>query len=228
MPEQSKPDSSTTPGGDQTVEDGRSFFKRWSERKSGVDADTQAITASDEGLKVTDDEGLATEPTTDAAPILTEADLENLDCDSDFSKFMGEQVPEALRRQALRQLWRSDPVLANVDGLCDYDDDYTDAALAVKVLKTAHRVGQGYLTDEEVAANKARGEPKTNPDQADNLDEMPETQSNVDEGEAMDSDQSQPETAASSESDQPEDHDPVSTDNASGADQTEASNKATS
>ena len=32
-------------------------------------------------------------------------------------------------------------------------DDFTDAALAVDVLKTIHKVGRGYLTDDEDEAD---------------------------------------------------------------------------
>ena len=80
---------------------------------------------------------------------LENVDIEALTYDSDYTQFMQEGVPEALKRRALRQLWRSDPILANVDGLNDYDGDFTDAALAVDVLKTIHKVGRGYLTDED-------------------------------------------------------------------------------
>lgn len=79
---------------------------------------------------------------------LVGVDVETLDYHADFTRFMKEDVPEALRKRALRQLWRSDPILANVDGLNDYDDDFTDAALAVKVLQTAHKIGRGYLDDD--------------------------------------------------------------------------------
>lgn len=82
---------------------------------------------------------------------LVGVEVEALDYEADFTRFMKEDVPEALKRRALRQLWRSDPILANVDGLNDYDDDFTDAALAVKVLQTAHKIGRGYLDDDEVA-----------------------------------------------------------------------------
>ncbi len=150
---------------DPQHEEKASFFKRWSDRKT--EAATQpaverspedtSVSGAPEGTAAADID--ATPETADAPPPVTEADLENLTYESDYTKFMGEHVPEALRRRALRQLWRSDPILANLDGLCDYDDDFTDAALAVKVLETAHQVGQGYLTDEEVAANQARGNP---------------------------------------------------------------------
>ncbi len=51
-------------------------------------------------------------------------DIDSLDKDSDYTPFMQDGVPEALKKLALRALWRSDPVLANLDGLNDYDEDY--------------------------------------------------------------------------------------------------------
>ena len=47
-----------------------------------------------------------------------------LGADSDYTVFMQEGVPEALRVQALRKLWRNHPVIAAVDDLTDYGDDY--------------------------------------------------------------------------------------------------------
>jgi len=78
-----------------------------------------------------------------------DVDFDALGYDSDYTRFMGEGVPEAIQRKALRKLWASNPVLANIDGLNDYDGDFTDAALAVDVIKTAYKVGSGYLTEEE-------------------------------------------------------------------------------
>ena len=81
-------------------------------------------------------------------------DFDSLDYDSDYTRFMGKDVPEAVRRRALRMLWGSNPILANIDGLNDYDEDFTDAALAVKgLLKTSYKVGSGYLTEEEREAS---------------------------------------------------------------------------
>jgi len=154
---------------DDSEDQSANFFQRWSDRKTNasqpeqIDA-TKPVSGSNQPEALDDQTQTsrgtgATDGTESEAPLITEADLDNLTYDSDYTKFMGEQVPEALRRRALRQLWRSDPILANLDGLCDYDDDFTDAALAVTTLQTAHKVGQGYLTDDEVAANRARGEP---------------------------------------------------------------------
>ena len=48
-------------------------------------------------------------------------DVETLTYESDFTAFLREGVPELIKRQALRKLWTSDPILANLDGLNDYD-----------------------------------------------------------------------------------------------------------
>jgi len=51
--------------------------------------------------------------------------LESLDKTSDFTPFMNDKIPAFIRRKALNVLWRSDAVLANLDGLNDYDEDFT-------------------------------------------------------------------------------------------------------
>lgn len=87
----------------------------------------------------------------DRAAAFEDFDFDALDYESDYTQFMEKGVPEAIRRRALRKLWHSNPILANLDGLNDYDEDFTDAALAVDVLQSAYKVGRGYLTDEDVA-----------------------------------------------------------------------------
>ncbi len=98
--------------------------------------------------------------------VLTEADFADvdfaaLDFKSDYTKFMQAGVPDSVRNRALRQLWASDPIMANMDGLHDYWHDFTDAAVAVPrgTLKTAYRIGKGFLTDDEVGAWEALGKP---------------------------------------------------------------------
>ena len=49
--------------------------------------------------------------------------VETLGADSDYTGFMRAGVPEALRVQALRQLWRNHPVIGSVDELGDYGLD---------------------------------------------------------------------------------------------------------
>ena len=51
-------------------------------------------------------------------------DPESLTYESDFSAFLKDGVSDEVRKLALRKLWRSNPVLANLDGLNDYDEDF--------------------------------------------------------------------------------------------------------
>lgn len=48
-------------------------------------------------------------------------DVETLTYESDFTAFLRQGVPDLVKQAALRKLWASDPVLANLDGLNDYD-----------------------------------------------------------------------------------------------------------
>ncbi|MDZ7712278.1 MAG: DUF3306 domain-containing protein [Rhodovibrio sp.] len=90
---------------------------------------------------------------------------EQLGPEDDYTRFLQDGVPDDLRQRALRRLWTSNPVFANLDGLNDYDLDYTDAATVVENLKTAFQAGRGMVTKEEreaeaaAAERAARGEP---------------------------------------------------------------------
>jgi hypothetical protein len=81
------------------------------------------------------------------APVLPSVD--ELDFQSDYTAFLAKNVPEALRRAALRKLWTSDPVLANLDGLNDYDEDYQLVDTAITAAQTAYKVGRGYFDEVE-------------------------------------------------------------------------------
>lgn len=70
-------------------------------------------------------------------------DPDTITLGTDITGFMRKEIPELLRRKALRALWKSNPVLAVLDGLNDYDEDYTDAATAGEAVKTLYKVGQG-------------------------------------------------------------------------------------
>jgi hypothetical protein len=76
-------------------------------------------------------------------------DIETLNYESDYHGFMAEGVSEDLRNRALRRLWRSNPILANIDGLNDYDEDFTDAALVKPGMKTVFDAIRGYASDKE-------------------------------------------------------------------------------
>ncbi|PLX38142.1 MAG: hypothetical protein C0606_07885 [Hyphomicrobiales bacterium] len=77
--------------------------------------------------------------------------LDELNRESDYTGFLAKGVPAALKNAALRKLWVSDPVLANIDKLNDYDEDYRAAQALGEAVKTAYRVGKGFLDDDEIA-----------------------------------------------------------------------------
>lgn len=72
-------------------------------------------------------------------------DPDTMEKGDDFSVFMKHAVPERIRRRALRKLWLSNPLLANLDSLVEYGEDYTDAATVVENLSTTYQVGKGML-----------------------------------------------------------------------------------
>ena len=143
------------------MSDKESFLSRWSRKKQEPETPSGDLAP-------------AAEPP-DAAPddrtddqILAELDLPDpatLKPGDDITGFMQAAVPARLRRAALRQLWRSNPVLANLDELLEYGEDYTDAATVVENLQTAYRVGRGFWTEED-EERAAQAEDRDAADQA--------------------------------------------------------------
>lgn len=119
------------------------FLSRWSRKKRGEAP----------GEPETEPAG---EPVPEAAEktdaeILEELGLPDPDTlgpGDDIKGFMAKAVPERLRTRALRKLWLSNPVLANLDELLEYGEDYTDAATVVANLVSAWNVGKGYARPE--------------------------------------------------------------------------------
>jgi len=138
---------------------GRGDF--WSRRRAAVRAEEQAqaealvqqqqaheqAVQEREQAEKTDEEILAE---------LNLPDPDTMERGADFAAFMSKAVPERLRRRALRRLWVSDPVLANLDNLVDYADDYTDAATCVENLQTSYQVGRGMLAHIEAVEAQAK------------------------------------------------------------------------
>lgn len=139
-------------------EDG--FLSRWSARKRGKAEEPEVAAAPVEEA--------APEPDLSEEDYLAEHELtdpDEMEKDDDFAAFMKTGVPEALKRRALRRLWTLNPVLANVDGLVEYGEDYTDAATVVANLQTGYQVGKGFVKEvlepeEEIA--EADGAPEVN------------------------------------------------------------------
>jgi hypothetical protein len=118
----------------------------WEKRRASVAAEEEA-----EAKAVKRAAALRAEAEFDALPdedILAKFDLpepEALDTPEAVKHFMRHALPQRLKTRALRRLWRLNPVFANLDGLVDYDQDFTDAATVVENLQTSYRVGKGML-----------------------------------------------------------------------------------
>lgn len=122
----------------------------WANRKAAVKAEAETRAKDEQSAVIAEQHAALAEQS--EQEVLDQLELPNPDdmqAGDDFSAFMKSTVPAALRNRALRKLWTSDPILANVDLLVDYGDDFTGKNDPVGVIKTIYRVGKGMLPDEE-------------------------------------------------------------------------------
>ncbi len=136
------------------------FLSRWSRRKRAGEPEEMA----DPAAQTPEPEPAAAPPAPNETDeeILARLELpdpDTLEKGDDFSRFMSAAVPEHLRRRALRRLWRSNPALVVLDGLNEYDDDYTKGFVPAGTLKTAYKVGRGLVARMEEEARDE--EPET-------------------------------------------------------------------
>ncbi len=154
--------------------DQESFVGRWSRRKSEAHAPASPSEPPAAAVTETSTSTTAAVAETAAMPAASEARahdvtepvdpaalpaIESLTYQSDFTVFLRPGVPAELRRRALRQLWRSDPVFANLDGLVEYGEDYSQIGMVETAVRTAYQVGRGMLDKIEAAAAQTSGEP---------------------------------------------------------------------
>lgn len=140
------------------VKDEPGFASRWSRLKREADEPSAELEAEPEA----DAEALDDRTDSEVLEALGLPDPETLKSGDDFTAFMAKAVPARLRNRALRKLWVSDPVFANLDMLIDYGDDFTDAATVIENLQTAYQVGKGFVDrvadlpgdEEEIAAGE--------------------------------------------------------------------------
>ena len=148
-------------------------FSRWSRLKtealeneppqidetlSKFTSENLPVRAEDAELPTSNSEETAEGEEADPAPELP--DIETLEKDSDYTPFLAEGVPEAIKKLALRKLWASDPVLANIDGLNDYDEDFT----IIEAIKTFVSEGVEKLNEAEDKISKVETNEDTNKD----------------------------------------------------------------
>jgi hypothetical protein len=117
-------------------------------------------------------------------------DVNTLDQNSDYSLFMRKGTPEHLKRLALKKLFHSDPALAVLDGLNDYDEDYSMIGMVAEAISTRYQPGKGMVDpDEEVIAPEekiAPEEEQANKPDKDKSSETPETSAATDLDETAD------------------------------------------
>ena len=118
----------------------------WARRRAGAAAEARdEKSAADKKALQLEQSALENMDEAEMLEALDLPDPDTLTQGDDFSVFMAKTVPDQIRRRALRTLWRSNPVLANVDMLVDYGEDFTDSAMAVENIQTAYQVGKGML-----------------------------------------------------------------------------------
>lgn len=118
----------------------------WSRRKAAVAAEQDAERDALQAEASARQEAALAERSD--AEILAELDLpdpDEMERTEQVQELLKSAVPQRLKTRALRRMWRLNPVLANVDGLVDYGEDFTDAATVVENLQTAYQVGKGML-----------------------------------------------------------------------------------
>ena len=144
-------------GRDREAERGEGALARWSRLKRAQRERDEAVAA--------DDPRAAEAPAIERAPAAPEPgapkpgveaseapgavrvedlpDIESLTFESDFTVFLAKGVPKALRSRALKKLWRSNPVLANLDGLNDHDLDYRQADIRTLAARSLEDLARG-------------------------------------------------------------------------------------
>ncbi len=133
------------------ISEDQPFLSRWSQRKQRAEPDTDGGRPD---IGPEQDKGADTEAADEEWTANREAaeaiDIDSLDENSDYSPFFKNGVPRALKSAALRQLWRSNPVFANIDGLNDYDEDFTIPKTPMGAIRTAWKFGRGFIAEDDV------------------------------------------------------------------------------
>ena len=146
----------------------------WSRRKARVAAEkVEEVRRSEEAALDAEARSLEEKSDADILEQFGLPDPDELMPGDGIAGFMRREIPERLRRRAMRKLWRSNPVLACVDGLNDYDGDFTAAATDSPGVKTAYQLGQGMRAHVEALAREA--EEKANATTPDRVNSEPET-----------------------------------------------------
>ncbi len=128
----------------------------WSRRKAAVEAEARTEEAAVRAEETqAHEEALAEVPDEELLAELDLPDPEDIETTDQVQAFLKSNLPQRLKTRALRKLWRLNPILANVDGLVDYGEDYTDAATVIENMQTVYQVGKGMFDKVAEAAKEA-------------------------------------------------------------------------
>lgn len=155
------------------------FGTSWARRRAAVAAEAAADEVAEQEAQVQAEQAeLAEKPESEILEELGLPDPDSMIMGDDFKAFMAKSVPAHIRKRALRTLWRSNPVLACVDGLNDYDDDYLTGSTGQGVIKTGYQVGKGMLSHlvEMERQKKAAEAAEAKAAEAEDMAEIPETE----------------------------------------------------
>lgn len=135
------------------------FLKRWArlktEQKEKVDTSSSQAASEPKELAISNEK----EKEKQDRFVAELPPVESLTKDSDFTAFLRKEVPEALRQQALRKLWSTDPVIAGPDPLDFQNIDYA-RLVTDEVVTSSYEVGRGFADRlEELAGSPAASKP---------------------------------------------------------------------
>ncbi len=123
--------------------DKEAFLARWARLKRHGAGGTEPQQAKAQQVAGPDETGPRERAEEEIPEDLRDFDAAALDPQStDFSRFVQSDVPQEIQRLALRKLWQSDETLANLDGLNDYDEDFTPQGIAAAAASFLNRGAQ--------------------------------------------------------------------------------------
>jgi hypothetical protein len=138
------------------ADEAESFLRRWARVKS-EQAKPKLVPEREPRSGVPEP---AVEPEEQQAALEDLPPIDELTAESDFTPFLRAGVPEELKRQALRKLWRTDPVFANLDGLVEYGEDFGAAFRNPGPVATLFQIGRGMPGPGEPEEQPKASEPK--------------------------------------------------------------------
>lgn len=161
----------------------------WSRRKAAVRQAEEAEKVEEQAALAAEERAALEEKSDeDILEELGLPDPEALTKEDDFSGFLSAAVPERIRRRALRRLWGLNPVLANLDGLVDYAEDYTDAATVVENLQTVYKIGKGMLEQFAEVDEETEQTPEVKPEEPSGEEKLSEEDKTLEENVATHND----------------------------------------